>query len=192
MFGRFRRENEILKRRIARLEAQLHQPVVQAPGFDVGNLVTAAASSQAQTLESMGGFIKMLSDIMVERAAVTLGRSGGRRRAAAAKRDNRGRMLPKAASSNCPLCRDPMTGDFTMAEFEEHQKHKGRRLPGAEEPREAAEDVPFVPVPQRQEELPHVLFGPELEEDRRSGGHPESAETNGASPADAQQQGHFH
>ena len=120
-----------LERRFARLEQQLgqmahaltHHPQERAQ--PLGELVAQLTESQAQQLSSSTQFIRAIHEIAIERAGAALGRKGGARRAATAKRDSRGRMLPNRAASDCPLCADPLTASFSVDQWSEHQKHKG-------------------------------------------------------------------
>jgi hypothetical protein len=160
MFGTSKKDRIRLEARIARIErtlTQLAQP--QAPSTGTEVMIAAASESQAKTLGAMGDFIQLVSQIASERAAVALGRRGGQRRAANAKRDKRGRMLP--ARKRCRLCANPLLGDPSLAELEEHFKHKdaGGQVLEREERIEEAEEIEYrpAPAPARTEELPHVV-----------------------------------
>lgn len=120
MFGRKK-----LLERIAALEAALSQAVPEkAPPVDaaLAAFATAAIDSRAKELESMGGFLRTLSEIGAERAA----RAMGKRRASNAKRQSNGRFLPNPGSqkkASCRLCRDPMLRDPTIDEIKAHATH---------------------------------------------------------------------
>jgi hypothetical protein len=132
-------------------------------------MLAVAMDGQAKQLGSTADFIRMIHEIALERFASSMGRRGGRKRAASAQRDAKGRMLParKVNQSDCPLCDDPSVADFSIAQFEAHQGHKGRGRPQrfTRESREESEETPFETVltpsegatgPKPQYPLPYV------------------------------------
>jgi hypothetical protein len=126
-----KRDQEIaeLRKQIQAL-AQHVAGQTQAHGFDAGKFLEQLMDGQVKQVDTMTGFIRMISDVATERMASALGRRGGRKRAATAARDSRGRMLPgsvrRVGQSDCVLCSDPTTANFSMEDFGEHQKHKNR------------------------------------------------------------------
>jgi len=97
-------------------------------GPDVSGLITSMLDSQGKQFTSAADFLRTINEIAVERAGAALGRRGGMKRAATAKRDKKGRMLPKETASDCPLCDDPLTANFSMADWSAHQNHRTRRV----------------------------------------------------------------
>lgn len=157
-FNRNRREIAQLRREVARLSVQLAS-AHQAPSFDPGAILAVALEGQAKQIGSTSDFIRMVHEIATERMAAAMGRKGGKRRAATATRDARGRMLPAPAreQTDCRLCNDPTTADFSGPEFDAHQLHKGRRAraPRAAEAREdEVIEAPQISVAQQAPEYP--------------------------------------
>lgn len=137
MWFQTRRKLQRLERHLARVEQQLstiahavtHQPASNGPS--VGELVGTLAQGQVQQIEATGGFIRLIHEIAVDRMGAAMGKRrdgqrGGKARAARAIRDSRGRMMGSRERSNCILCDDPLTPNFTVKDFEEHQGHKNR------------------------------------------------------------------
>lgn len=117
-----RRTYEELLSRIRALEAQ---PAAQPPlESAIGQIATAAITSRAQEMESMGSFLRVVSEIGAERAARAL----GKRRASTAKRLPNGRFVPKQAKPNCRLCANPHIPNPTSAEITAHATHDGGEI----------------------------------------------------------------
>ena len=158
-----RREIAQLRKQVAALTqavAQLGQP----HGFDAGAFLSALMDGQVKQVGSMTEFMRMIAEVAQDRAAAALGRRGGRKRAATAERDARGRMLPRSATrpNRCLLCVNPLTADFSMDQWQEHQRHKN--LPTEPEPRRVAVEEIERPPPQPQPQeypLPYVAYGDE-------------------------------
>ncbi len=105
--------------RIAKLEASA---TPSASNSALENFAVAAVNSQAQTLGAVGNLIRDIAEAGASRAAAAL----GRRRAATARRDKRGRMIKNA----CRLCENQLLPDPTVAEIEAHVNHR-HNAPGA-------------------------------------------------------------
>lgn len=123
---RLEKQNSRFAELLGQINARL-SGVGQQAGPDLGPLITSMLESQGKQFTSASDFLRTINDIAVERAGSALGRRAGRARAASAKRDVKGRMLPNRAALGCPLCDDPMTANFSMAEWNSHQTHKGGR-----------------------------------------------------------------
>lgn len=129
-----RRRMARLERRFARMEQQNAQ-IVQAlqhrhepAGPNMSEILTTLTNGQVSQIGATGDFIKLIHDIAVDRMASAMGKRAGRGRARTAVRDERGRMRQtQRVTSQCPLCDDALTSNFSMAQWEEHQKHKGNR-----------------------------------------------------------------
>jgi hypothetical protein len=141
------------KKEIEELRAQLRQLAAaianqhQAPTFDAGQFINVLMDGQVKQIGSTADFIRMVHDIATERMASAMGRRGGKRRAATAQRDARGRMLPgkapRGSQADCELCLDPSCSSFTTAQFDAHQLH--RRGP------RRVEAEPVEPTPEERE-----------------------------------------
>jgi hypothetical protein len=128
----------------------------QPHSVGVPEILASVIDGQAKQVDSTSAFIRMIHEISLERMASAMGRRGGKKRAANAQRDSRGRMLPARKvkeSGDCPLCDDPQTADFSIAQFEAHQAHKrGSVTRERRESQKDSEQEPFdvSPEPQRQ------------------------------------------
>jgi len=124
-----RRDIAEIRQQLKAMAQALHQ-ASQPPSIDINQVLAGLLDSQVKQVSGTGDFIRMIHEIATERMASALGRKGGRRRAATAMRDERGRMLKasssKRASSDCILCADPSTAQFSAQDFEAHQGHKNR------------------------------------------------------------------
>jgi len=128
VFGqKIQRKFQHLEDQLEKLQAALKEiaSVRQPDGVDISKFLSVISEGQASSIASTGAFIKMIHEISLERMGAALGKRGGLKRAALAKRDARGRMLPVRAPSNCLLCDNPLAADFSLRQWEEHQSHKG-------------------------------------------------------------------
>ena len=180
-----KREIEELRRQLAQLAQAIHHNH-QPAGPDPSKILEVLLEGQVKQVDSFGGFIRMISDVAAERMGSALGRRGGRKRAATAERDARGRMLPGRKSSRaaggCILCADPTAADFTTKEFEEHLGHKGRQRQIEAEPvRPTPEEAEVIEQPAPQPvgvyPLPNVIRPLSAEEQAgRASGDPEASD----------------
>jgi hypothetical protein len=135
VWGRTRRKFERMERRIAALQASITGIAQAITAHQAGNsepfgrVVGHMMESQAKQFDSTTSFLQAIHQIGIERAGAALGRRGGKKSVAGAKRDRvNGRFLPRGLPS-CRLCQNPLTSDFSVEEFSEHQKHKGGAEP---------------------------------------------------------------
>lgn len=136
-------EMAAIKKQLARIEGALAS-VNQTPSFDIAAVMGNLVDGQMKQIDATGGFIRMISDIATERMAAALGKRGGKARTKGAARDARGRLLPTRRAvldGDCRMCNDPMLTDFSVEEFAEHQKHRGRGRSIPTQSRRVEDDV---------------------------------------------------
>jgi hypothetical protein len=189
-WGRRAREIEELRKRVDQLTqmlSQQHQPA----GLDLGQILGSLIEGGVKQLGSTTEFVRAIHEMGTERLAREYGKRGGRKRAATAARDSRGRMIAgpqrrAGVDPNCILCIDSSASNFTVQEWEAHQLHKNGRAAAApqQEPREVEIEVQApVPVPGRYP-LPNVATGDEDIDTHVHHHAGDTAQTNGVHQAD--------
>jgi len=130
-----RRRLRHVERHLARLDQHITR-IADALGRSnpadhhaLGEIVSQMVDSQAKQLNSSTEFLRAIHAIAVDRAAQALGRKGGKKNAATANRSRGGQFAPKLALTGCVLCANPMTANFTLEQFHEHQRHQGNPPP---------------------------------------------------------------
>ncbi len=102
-----------LHERLVKLESSAG--VTAGPG-PLEGFAIAAVNNQAAQLGAVGDLIVKIAEAGTYRAAQAL----GKRRAATARRDHKGRMMRPA----CRLCDDPNIVDPTVEEIDAHTHHR--------------------------------------------------------------------
>lgn len=177
---RLERMNARLANEVAELKS-LVASALKPNGPDFGAIIGSMLETQGKQFTSAGEFLRTINDIAIARAGAALGQRGGRVRASTAKRDKRGRMLPAASRSDCPLCEDALTTNFSVAQFNEHQSHKGMRTRRAAQENERAIEPEYrrEPEPEPTYPLPFVDLSGGLPPGGASGGNSEGEVDHG-------------